>query len=168
MVKPQHKLRSIKKLVRDLKKFDRDKYVGDIFDMIENFNFNYNDDIDEAINNFISFFKQITDRHAPLRLNSRKDRKLALKPWITKGILKSIKNKNRLSNQCYKRNNSDSITQFKQYSKRLLTTVKGIAKQDYFMSLMQETRNNVSQQWKIINKILEKKIKKRPITLTSS
>ena len=136
--------------------------------MIENFNFNNNDDIDEAINNFISSFKQITDRHAPLKLNSRKERKLALKPWITKGILKSIKTKNRSSNQRYKRNSSDSITHFKQYSNRLLTTVKRIAKQDYFMSLLLETRNNVSQHWKIINKIQEKKNQKSLIALTSS
>ena len=152
LVKPQHKLRLIKKLVRDLTKFERDKFVGDIFHMIENFSFNDNDDIDEAMNNFVFSFKQITDMHAPLRLNSRKERKLALKPWITEGILKSIKTENRLLNQCYKRNNSDLITQFKQYSNKLSTT-KCVAKQDYFMSLLLETRNNVSQQWKIINKI---------------
>ena len=80
LVKPQHKLRSIKKLARDLKKFDRDKFVRDIFDMVENFNSNDNDDIDEAMNNFVPYFKQITDMHAPLRLNSRKERKLALTP----------------------------------------------------------------------------------------
>ena len=112
--------------------------------MVENFSFNDNDDIDEAMNNFIFSFKQITDMHAPLRLNSRKERKLALKPWITKGILKSIKTKNSSFNQCYKRNNSNLITQFKQYSNKL-TTVKRIAKQDYFMSLLLESRNNVSQ-----------------------
>ena len=28
LVKPQHKLRSIKKLVRNLKKFDKNKFVG--------------------------------------------------------------------------------------------------------------------------------------------
>ena len=159
LVKPEHKLRSIKKLVRDLKKFDRDKFVRDIFDMVENFSFNDNDDIDEVMNNFISSFKQITDMQAPLRLNSRKEQKLALKPWITKGILKSIKTKNRLFNQRYKRNNSDLIIQFKHYSNKL-TTVKRIAKQDYFMPFWLELRNNVSQQWKIINKILEKNQKK--------
>ena len=127
--------------------------------MVENFSFNDNDDIEEAMNNFISSFKQITDMHAPLRLNSQKEQKLVLKPWITKGILKSIKTKNRLFNQCYKRNNSDLITQFRWYSNKL-TTVKRIAKQDYFMSLLLESRNNVSQQWKIINKILEKNQKK--------
>ena len=130
--------------------------------MIENFSFNDNDDIDEAMNNFISSFKQLTDLHAPLRLNSRKERKLALKPWITKRILKSTKTKNRLFNQCYKRNNSDLITQFKQYSNKL-ATVKRIAKQDYFMSLLPETRNNISQQWKIIYNILEKNLKKTHI-----
>ena len=127
--------------------------------MVENFSFNDNDDIEEAMNNFISSSKQITDMHAPLRLNSQKERKLALKPWITKGILKSIKTENRLFNQCYKRNDADLITQFKQYSNKL-TTEKPIAKQDYFKSLLLESRNNVSQQWKIINKILEKNQKK--------
>ena len=68
--------------------------------MKENFGFNDNDDIDMAMNSFVSSFKQITDMHSLLRLNSRKARKLALKPWITKGILKSIKTKNRFFNQC--------------------------------------------------------------------
>ena len=37
----------------------------------------------------------ITDRHAPLKKMSLKEHKLKLKPWIKKGILTSINNKNK-------------------------------------------------------------------------
>ena len=37
----------------------------------------------------------ITDRHAPLQKMSLKEHKLKLMPWITKGILTSVNNKNK-------------------------------------------------------------------------
>ena len=47
-------------------------------------------------NSFQQFLKknEILDKHAPMKYMSRKQQKYISKPWITKGILKSIKMKN--------------------------------------------------------------------------
>ena len=39
---------------------------------------------------------EILDKHAPFKKLSIHEEKLSKKPWITTGILNSIKNKNRL------------------------------------------------------------------------
>ena len=39
---------------------------------------------------------QIIDKNAPFKLVSKKELKLKLKPWIIRGILKSIKTKNKI------------------------------------------------------------------------
>ena len=45
-------------------------------------------------------FIKTLNSHAALRLQSRRDRKLNKKLWMNKGILKSIKTKNKLSKSC--------------------------------------------------------------------
>ena len=57
---------------------------------------------------------------------SRKGKRLNKKPWITQGILTSIKTKNRLFKKYYKSNSSDSSTkqQYKKYSNKLTHTKK--------------------------------------------
>ena len=47
-------------------------------------------------NNFINIVKTAIDNHAPLKKLSRRQRKLKLKPWITRGLLFSIKHKQKL------------------------------------------------------------------------
>ena len=49
--------------------------------------------LDLMFTNFIPDLKATIDKHAPLQKISRKKRKLLSKPWITKGILVSMKNK---------------------------------------------------------------------------
>ena len=49
--------------------------------------------LDLMFTNFISDLKATIDKHASLQKISRKKRKLLSKPWITKGILVSTKNK---------------------------------------------------------------------------
>ena len=50
----------------------------------------------EEFNNFLKIFKYSVDHNASLIKISRKWTKLAWKPWITKGLLNSIKTKTKL------------------------------------------------------------------------
>ena len=52
-----------------------------------------NENFNELFNNFVHIISHSIDNHAPLRPISRKMRKLLQKPWITKGLLTSIKKK---------------------------------------------------------------------------
>ena len=52
-------------------------------------------DVDKSFESFITTVNSIIGENAPLKKISVKERKLRAKPWITKGILTSVKNKNK-------------------------------------------------------------------------
>ena len=47
--------------------------------------------VNQDVINLTTVFNSVLDRHAPMRPMSRKEKRLTDKPWITKGILTSIK-----------------------------------------------------------------------------
>ena len=52
--------------------------------------------VDFSFESFLKTFIEILDKHAPYKKLSLQEVKLSYKPWITTGILNSIKNKNRI------------------------------------------------------------------------
>ena len=77
---------------------------------------------------FFSTIKSIIDRHTPLKKMSLKERKLKLKPWLTKGIFTSINNKCK-TYQKYCRTKDQNRkhelhTLFKQYRNSLNNIIK--------------------------------------------
>ena len=52
------------------------------------------EDINECWNEFESVFGSTVFCHAPIKVLNKKDQKLKAKPWISKGIIVSIKKKN--------------------------------------------------------------------------
>ena len=51
------------------------------------------DNFNKIFDQFVNLFAKIINKHAPLQRLSRKQKKLASKPWITKGILISTQKK---------------------------------------------------------------------------
>ena len=84
--------------------------------------------LDNICTKFINEFSFIVNTHAPLKQMSKTKSNQKFKPWLTKGILKSIKTKNKLYANCYKQNNSNLISKYKQHSNKL-TTIKRLAKE---------------------------------------
>ena len=58
--------------------------------------FKYSNEVDKLFLNFIELLSAPINMHAPLTKALRKKRKLMNKPWITKGILVSIRRKQKL------------------------------------------------------------------------
>ena len=54
--------------------------------------------VNEMLNSFHEKLLEIIDKNAPFRTLSKREKKLREKPWITKGILQSIRIKNNLYN----------------------------------------------------------------------
>ena len=52
---------------------------------------------------FLATFAEIIDQFAPERKATRKEKRLRLKPWISRGLLKSIQTKRRLFKQLQKK-----------------------------------------------------------------
>ena len=87
---------------------------------------------------------------------SRNEKRLSKKPWITRGLLKSIRTKNKLFKTCYK---SDDIAKKQKYKKYLnkLTHLKNISKRNYYESLITENQNSPHKSWSVINEIIDYK-----------
>ena len=59
---------------------------------------------------FLSTFSNIVNNHAPLKLLYRSEQNRKYQPWITKGLLKSIKHKNKLYKiMLYKRTSKEKL-----------------------------------------------------------
>ena len=62
-------------------------------------------DINQIFDSFYSVITTTIDKHAPLKKRGKKEAKFQSKPWISQGIRKFIKTKNKLFN-FYVRNKS--------------------------------------------------------------
>ena len=83
--------------------------------------------VDNIFNEFYLLITSTIDTHAPLKKLSRKQKPLRSKPWITKGLLISIKKKQKLHKTRYIFGSSNQKLYYKKYS-NLLTKVKNLAK----------------------------------------
>ena len=89
-----------------MKNFIPEEFLNELKNKLSNIAFEPSSaNINDNVNSLIALFKDILVRHAPLRSMSKKEQRLSTKPWITSGILNSIKIKNKLSQNYFKSNN---------------------------------------------------------------
>ncbi len=83
-------------MIKDYRAFSLEKYQNDLkhidFDLI----LSNTTDLDNKYELFQKNVLNVINKHAPLKLKTKRQRKQELKPWITNGILKSISSKNKL------------------------------------------------------------------------
>lgn len=99
------------KFFRDFKNFDDNLFLNDIRNV--DFNSLISNDVNESMNNVINILEEISDKHAPLRKLSNKKKKQLNKPWISNGILKSIKRKQKLFKTNFLSNDPEKVKQYK-------------------------------------------------------
>ena len=79
------------------------------------------------IDNFVKTVSKTTNQHAPLKRLSRKKHKLACKPWITKGIYKSIRRKRLMFKTHFMNGSANEKNFYRKYTNKL-TKVKALSK----------------------------------------
>ena len=92
------------------------------------------------IKKFLTLMSSLTSLYFPLKRLSRKQFKISKNPWITPGILTSIKHKNKLYAKFLKNRSSDLLNNYKKYRNKL-THIKEFAKRYYFENLFRNARN---------------------------
>ena len=85
---------------------------------------------------------------------SRKQLKLKLKPWINRGLLISIRHKQKLIN-----GNSEQKKFYKKFANKL-NQIKFAAKQLYYQKELENSKFNKFKAWKIIKSLFPSSIKK--------
>ena len=145
------------RLYRDKSKFSSENFNEDLASQLEmhfenepaldvnNFNTSYN--------KFIEIINKTVDQHVPVKKYSRKHQKLKNKPWITKGILVSIRNKNKMIKSHYLSHDKEKIKLYKTYSNKL-TKLKTISKKKYYADEFPKCKNDARNAWKILRNLL--------------
>ena len=89
---------------------------------------------------------------------SKRKSKLLTKPWITQGLLKSIKTKSKLYNALLRNLSSLNHVQYKQYRNKINHLLK-ISKCSYYDCKIE----SLKAVWKLLNTIINRRKIKSPI-----
>ena len=113
--------------------------------------------VDRFFSSFYNKFNKIVNKHAPLKTVSQRKAKQLSKPWISKGLRKSIKIKNNLFY-------SGDPAKYKLY-KNKISSLTRLSKKLYYQAYFSSNLNNMKKTtWEGINTLINKKRKKRNVT----
>ena len=105
---------------------------------------------------FLKKIEQLINFWTPLQRVSNKKKKLQNKPWVTKGLLKSIETKNRLYRKMCRTKNplkrEELVNKVKTYKKYILSLTRK-SKANHFNNFFQENKLNLFKTWEGIRKI---------------
>ena len=116
-----------------------------------------------AYTTFLATYTSIYNKCFPKK-TSKKNYKV-YKPWISKGLMKSIKRKNKLYKQFLQSRNPVIESKYKTYKNKLPHSIR-IAKRIYFDKRLTDNKSNMKETWKILNSIINKKTSKARLNTT--
>ena len=109
---------------------------------------------DAAYEVFLKQFIKLYDDCFPLKTIDIK-KKSILSPWITKGIMKSSKRKQKLYLKFLKQKTYKNEKRYKNY-KNIFERVKQRSKKNYFANLLTKHQNNAKKLWQTIKEAIGK------------
>ena len=113
-------------------------------------------DSNKLFDNFFTVVNDLLDTYAPYKKLSRREIKLK-KAWLVKGILMSIKLKNRLyrkfSRSKDEATKTDLRNKFKNYG-NYLNKITRLSKLNYYKNLFEESKKNVLKTWNGITQVI--------------
>ena len=86
--------KDVKTLKRDFSKFHTDNFIRDLKSV--NWSVATQNNPNIGFENFMLIINNLLDKHAPFKEQAKRKEKLIFKPWITKGILISIKQRDKI------------------------------------------------------------------------
>ena len=143
---------------RNWKKLNQEIFLKDFKDIQWNkiLEFDKND-VNLSFTLLFETLDKLIEKHAPLQTLSRGSKQRTNKPWITKGIIKSMYTRNKLF-QSYQREKNpilkcELLTKYKSY-RNLITILCKQSKDQYYKSYFATNLHNSKSIWKGINSIL--------------
>lgn len=113
-----------------------------------------NNNADKAYEIFLQTFQQQYDQAFPEQTKFVKTKTL-LNPWLTKGLLKSSKKKQRLYEKFLKSRTLENEKKYKHF-KHLFEIIKRRSKKFYYSGLINKHKNDAKKTWSIINEVIGK------------
>ena len=142
---------------RDFSMFNADYFCNHLNNEINSFflTISYIDgnNFDAIFDHFPQLLTNAITLYAPMRKLTRKQQKLINKPWISRGILKSIKTKQKFYLTHFVNGNLEQKQLYKNYANKL-TKVKFAAKKLYYQDKLETSKNNTAEVWRIVKSLL--------------
>ena len=153
---------------RNKSKFTPEIFCEDLKNNLDFFLFNLplltKGNFNENFEKFTNIVSSTIDKHAPLTKLSRRQLKLYSKPWLTKGIINSIKYKRKMFKSHYILGAEREKSYFKKYI-NVLTKIKTISKKRYYETKLEESKSDLRQIWNTIRSVLPSN--RKNVTATS-
>ena len=118
----------------------------------------------KAYESFLNKYRDIYNSCFPLKRVRKRKCNLS-KPWLSKGLLKSIRRKNRLYKRYLNTPNDVNQASYKKYKNKLNHSLR-IAKRIYYDKQLDYFKTNTKRTWQILNEVINRK--KRTNKLTST
>ena len=136
--------------MRDFSRFSSDRLNADLSNVDWSaLSANESNDVNSIFSSFYNKFNKLVNKHAPMKTISDRKAKQFSKPWITKGLRKSI----RVKNKFYV---SGGRAKYKMYRNKICTLTR-ISKQQYYTKFFNDNLTNMKKTWEGINSILSRK-----------
>ena len=130
-------LQSTKMLLRDFSNYSEAKFLNELSQLDPIGAVSGLNDVNKSLSVFYNKLNKLLNKHAPFKPISKRKKKRLLKPWVTKGIRKSIKIKNDL--YC-----SRDTAVYKLYRNKVLMLTR-ISKKMYFHKYFEENFTNTKK-----------------------
>ena len=144
-----------KTFYRDWKSFNKESFIEDL----KNFNWDNlllleNNNPDYSFELFFKKFNELLESHVPLKRFSKRQLKSVSKPWITKGIKKSIMTRDSLLKKFHseKRRRSAIYDQYKFYRNRVVDLIRQ-SKSNYYVKFFNDNLKNSKKIWNGIHEL---------------
>ena len=112
----------------------------------------------EKVQEAINTLNKIVDNHTPIKLASQRKQRQLNKPWLTKGILKSVKRKQKMYRTHFLSKDLQKIREDKHYA-AILSHLKNKSKTEYYNMQFAKYKDNLKQTWKLIGTLVKRKTK---------
>jgi hypothetical protein len=140
---------------RNMKNFDPIQYQNDLNLLLQEIINIENEGIEKTYNFFHKRHLAIINKHAPIEFLTRKQAELEFKPWITKGLLTSIRKKGKLFKIFKNTLHTADYNKYKFYRDTINSLLRKSKKQ-YHKNYFLQHANNIKKTWKGINNLLHR------------
>ena len=144
--------------VRDFSRLNEDSVLNDFATIQWQDVLSESRNVNQLFDVFFSKCSEIVNKHLSMRKLSRREVKFNSKPWITKGLRKSINNKNIMYRHFVRTKSSYSHHEYKMYRNKL-TSLLRLSKKLYYQSYFKINQHNMKNIWTGIRQLVSLKKK---------
>lgn len=122
--------------------------------------------VNKAYELFVEKYLWLYNKNCPIKTMNNRARNNK-KPWLTKGISKACKKKNKLYRDFVKYRTANAEKKYKAY-KNKLTSIMRRAKKDYYTNLLIDNKSNIKRMWKVLREVMGSEVNCcQPLYLTN-